>query len=73
MHLVCYEPALSVCLRSAFATTRFAKSKPFAVQLSKEVRALKLYERMLLDGYHTFLQALQQVSKWAVKFLAHSE
>ncbi|KAL4433583.1 hypothetical protein ABPG75_000024 [Micractinium tetrahymenae] len=29
-------------------------------KLSKEVRALRAYERALLDGYHTYLQALQQ-------------
>lgn len=34
-----------------------------AGKLSKDVRALKVYEKALLDGYHTYLQALQQTLK----------
>lgn len=56
------ERDLFLCYR-LFSDTcaQFANLHCF-VQLSKDVRALKVYEKALLDGYHTYLQALQQVS-----------
>lgn len=41
-----------------------------ALQLSKEVRALRTYEASLLDSYHTYLKGLLRVSDTAVRALA---